>query len=186
MHFRDKRMEFVANYPDGMQEEILSVPDYQFNWQIRHHVESKLVPAGTKIVAIGAFENSSQNRSSVLVCIGGRWNHSDLSGCAPRVVLAGRALGERGHIELSKAELGAMEGPRTRGSKPTRIFMKGWRISAHYIYKVHMKNDLDSCNGCNSCQFGAHNRITSLSQLLKNLTQLFEKEMLGSFLTGRL
>ena len=83
MHFRGKRMEFVANYPDGMQEEILSVPNYQFNWQIRHHVEPKLVPAGTKIVAIGAFDNSSQNRPPTIVCIRVQWNHSDLSGCTP-------------------------------------------------------------------------------------------------------
>ncbi len=61
MHFRGKRMKFVAKYPDGSQEEILSVPNYQFNWQIRHHIEPKLVPAGTEIVAIGAFDNSTQN-----------------------------------------------------------------------------------------------------------------------------
>jgi len=61
MHFRGKRMKFVAKYPDGSQEEILSVPNYQFNWQIRHHIEPKLVPAGTEIMAIGAFDNSTQN-----------------------------------------------------------------------------------------------------------------------------
>jgi peroxiredoxin len=61
MHYRGKRMKFVANYPDGTQEELLSVPNYQFNWQIRHHLEPKFVPAGTEIVAIGAFDNSTQN-----------------------------------------------------------------------------------------------------------------------------
>ena len=61
MHYRGSRMKFVAKYPDGTQEELLSVPHYQFNWQIRHHIEPKLVPAGTEIVAIGAFDNSTQN-----------------------------------------------------------------------------------------------------------------------------
>lgn len=61
MHFRGKRMKFVANYPDGTSEELLSVPNYKFNWQLRHHLEPKFVPAGTEIVAIGAFDNSQQN-----------------------------------------------------------------------------------------------------------------------------
>ncbi len=61
MHYRGKRMKFIANYPDGSSEELLSVPNYQFNWQMRHHLEPKFVPAGTEIVAVGAFDNSTQN-----------------------------------------------------------------------------------------------------------------------------
>ena len=61
MHYRGKRMKFIANYPDGTSEELLSVPNYQFNWQMRHHLERKFVPAGTEIVAVGAFDNSTQN-----------------------------------------------------------------------------------------------------------------------------
>ncbi|MEX0619079.1 MAG: redoxin domain-containing protein [Pseudohongiellaceae bacterium] len=61
MHFRGKRMEFVAKLPDGTEKEILSVPNYQFNWQIRHHIDPMFVPAGTEIVATGAFDNSPQN-----------------------------------------------------------------------------------------------------------------------------
>lgn len=37
------------------------MPNYQFNWQMRHHLERKFVPAGTEIVAVGAFDNSTQN-----------------------------------------------------------------------------------------------------------------------------
>lgn len=62
MHFRGKRMSFVAEYPDGTEEMLLSVPAYSFNWQLKHELEEPLrVPAGTKIVATGAFDNSSQN-----------------------------------------------------------------------------------------------------------------------------
>jgi hypothetical protein len=62
MHFRGKRMSFVAQYPDGSEEMLLSVPAYSFNWQLAHELETPLrVPAGTKIVATGAFDNSSQN-----------------------------------------------------------------------------------------------------------------------------
>lgn len=62
MHFRGKRMKFTAIYPDGSEELLLSVPAYSFNWQLAHELEEPLkVPAGTKIIAVGAFDNSSQN-----------------------------------------------------------------------------------------------------------------------------
>ena len=62
MHFRGKRMSFKAVYPDGSEEVLLSVPAYSFNWQLAHELEEPLrVPAGTKIIATGAFDNSSQN-----------------------------------------------------------------------------------------------------------------------------
>ena len=62
MHFRGKRMAFTARYPDGSEELILSVPAYSFNWQLSHELAEPLqVPAGTRIVARGAFDNSGQN-----------------------------------------------------------------------------------------------------------------------------
>jgi len=62
MHFRGKRMKFIANYPDGSEEMIISVPNYNFNWQIIHELEEPVfMPAGTEISAIGAFDNSTQN-----------------------------------------------------------------------------------------------------------------------------
>jgi len=62
MHFRGKRMKFTAVYPDGSEELIVSIPAFSFNWQLAHELEEPMfVPAGTKIVAVGAFDNSSQN-----------------------------------------------------------------------------------------------------------------------------
>jgi hypothetical protein len=62
MHFRGKRMKFYARYPDSSEELLLSVPAYDFNWQLSHELEKPLrVPAGTQIIAVGAFDNSSQN-----------------------------------------------------------------------------------------------------------------------------
>lgn len=62
MHFRGKRMKFVARYPDGSEEMLLNIPAYSFNWQLRHELETPLrVPAGTQLIATGAFDNSSQN-----------------------------------------------------------------------------------------------------------------------------
>lgn len=63
MHFRGKRMRFEAQYPDGTREELINIANYNYNWQLRYQLrEPKLVPAGTVIVATGAFDNSSQNK----------------------------------------------------------------------------------------------------------------------------
>jgi len=65
MHFRGKRMKFFAEYPDGSEELLLSVPDYDFNWQLVHELAEPIrVPAGTKIRAVGAFDNSTQNKAN--------------------------------------------------------------------------------------------------------------------------
>lgn len=62
MHYRGKAMRYTAVYPDGSTEELLSVPNYQFAWQYVYHLaEPKLMPAGTKIIVSGAFDNSAQN-----------------------------------------------------------------------------------------------------------------------------
>lgn len=62
MHFRGKRMRFEAQYPDGSSEELINIANYNYNWQLAYRLrEPKLVPAGTRITATGAFDNSAQN-----------------------------------------------------------------------------------------------------------------------------
>ena len=62
MHFRGKRMRFYAEYPDGRKEELLNISKYNYNWQLRYELrEPKLLPAGTKITAVAAYDNSTQN-----------------------------------------------------------------------------------------------------------------------------
>lgn len=63
MHFRGKRMRFYADYPDGSSEELINIAKYNYNWQLAYtYEEPKFVPAGTKITATGAFDNSAQNK----------------------------------------------------------------------------------------------------------------------------
>jgi hypothetical protein len=65
MHFRGKRMRFYAEYPDGRKEELLNIAKYNYNWQLDYELkEPKLVPAGTKITAVAAFDNSAQNKAN--------------------------------------------------------------------------------------------------------------------------
>lgn len=62
MHYRGHSMRLTAEYPDGRKEVLLSVPNFKFNWQRRYILtKPKTVPAGTKIIADGVYDNSSQN-----------------------------------------------------------------------------------------------------------------------------
>ncbi|MDA1371795.1 MAG: redoxin domain-containing protein [Proteobacteria bacterium] len=62
MHYRGKSMKYIAHYPDGTSEQLLSVPNYQFQWQMNYwYKEPKFLPAGTTIVTEGAFDNSTAN-----------------------------------------------------------------------------------------------------------------------------
>jgi hypothetical protein len=63
MHFRGKDLKFWVTYPDGRNQTLLTVPRYDFNWQIYHELEQPLkVPAGSKITAVGHYDNSPRNR----------------------------------------------------------------------------------------------------------------------------
>jgi len=62
MHYRGKSFKYVAEYPSGAQEVLLSVPNYQFDWQINYALATpKTMPPGTTIRAIGSFDNSTTN-----------------------------------------------------------------------------------------------------------------------------
>lgn len=62
MHFRGKHIRFSARYPDGGHENLLSIPNFQHNWQMVYRLRDPVfLPAGTEIVAEGAFDNSRYN-----------------------------------------------------------------------------------------------------------------------------
>ncbi|KKN48847.1 redoxin domain-containing protein [Pseudohongiella sp.] len=62
MHYRGKHIRFRALFPDGSEEKLLSIPNFQHNWQMVYRLrEPVFLPAGTEIVAEGAFDNSRFN-----------------------------------------------------------------------------------------------------------------------------
>ncbi len=64
-HFRGKSAQFIAQYPDGREELLINIPNYDFNWQGTYDLaEPKTVPAGTKMVYIQTFDNSVQNKAN--------------------------------------------------------------------------------------------------------------------------
>ena len=63
MHLRGKSLRWVVVYPDGREQTILDVPKFDFNWQIEYELETPLkIPAGSKILGIGKYDNSPKNR----------------------------------------------------------------------------------------------------------------------------
>ena len=63
MHVRGKDMTYIAHYPDGTDETLLSVPKYDFNWQITYELaKPKMLPKGTKVEVVAHFDNSPGNK----------------------------------------------------------------------------------------------------------------------------
>ena len=61
-HYRGRSSTFALQYPDGERELILSVPNYDFNWQRGYEfVEPRRLPAGTRLLHTTVYDNSVQN-----------------------------------------------------------------------------------------------------------------------------
>jgi hypothetical protein len=63
MHLRGKSLRWVVVFPDGREQTILDVPKFDFNWQIEYELaEPFKIPAGSKILGIGKYDNSPKNK----------------------------------------------------------------------------------------------------------------------------
>ena len=61
-HYRGVASKFELEKPDGSRETILSVPNYDFNWQRTYEfVEPKNIEAGTRLVHTTWYDNSAAN-----------------------------------------------------------------------------------------------------------------------------
>jgi hypothetical protein len=64
-HLRGKRWEYRVVYPDGRAESILSVPEYDFNWQTYYMFAKPLaIPVGARIESMAWYDNSAANKSN--------------------------------------------------------------------------------------------------------------------------
>jgi peroxiredoxin len=62
MHLRGVGARYDLTLPDGKKETLLSVPDYDFNWQSVYRFEKPLrVPKGAKLTVTGWWDNSADN-----------------------------------------------------------------------------------------------------------------------------
>jgi mono/diheme cytochrome c family protein len=61
-HYRGNYSKLEVRYPDGRQEMILNVPNYDFNWQRQYEFETPIaIPAGSKVIATYIYDNSKRN-----------------------------------------------------------------------------------------------------------------------------
>lgn len=66
MHLRGKSARYTAHYPDGTSEELLDVPEYDFNWQTQYDLAvNKLLPAGTRIEMDLRYDNSEAKAEDI-------------------------------------------------------------------------------------------------------------------------
>ncbi len=62
MHLRGKSFQYDLRRPDGTTETLLSVPRYDFNWQVAYTLAKPLaVPAGSTLTCTATFDNSPGN-----------------------------------------------------------------------------------------------------------------------------
>jgi mono/diheme cytochrome c family protein len=61
-HLRGKDFTYAVVLPDGHEETILTVPKYNFHWQLAYQLEEPLrLPAGSKLVVTAHYDNSPNN-----------------------------------------------------------------------------------------------------------------------------
>ncbi len=62
MHLRGKSFEYHIVYPTGETETVLTVPRYDFNWQLTYDLaKPREVPKGTVIEVTAWYDNSPSN-----------------------------------------------------------------------------------------------------------------------------
>lgn len=61
-HLRGKDFKYAVIYPDGHEVSVLSVPKYNFHWQLAYDLDQPLkLPAGSKLVVTAHYDNSLKN-----------------------------------------------------------------------------------------------------------------------------
>ena len=61
-HLRGKDFQYTVVYPDGREENLVTVPHYQFHWQLAYEPATPVrLPAGSKLVVTAHYDNSMQN-----------------------------------------------------------------------------------------------------------------------------
>lgn len=65
MHYRGKDFKYTAKYPDGREELLFAVNDYDFNWQTNYTLAEPIsIPAGTTVECVAHFDNSTDNAAN--------------------------------------------------------------------------------------------------------------------------
>ena len=61
-HMRARDFTYVAVYPDGREQVLLTVPAYDFHWQLAYQLDRPLtLPPGSKLIVSAHYDNSQQH-----------------------------------------------------------------------------------------------------------------------------
>jgi hypothetical protein len=61
-HMRAKDFTYVAVYPDGSEQVLLTVPAYDFHWQLAYQLDRPLtLPPGSKLIVTAHYDNSQKH-----------------------------------------------------------------------------------------------------------------------------
>ena len=61
-HMRARSFKYAVVYPDGHETTLLTVPNYDFHWQLAYDLETPVnLPAGSKLVVTAHYDNSARN-----------------------------------------------------------------------------------------------------------------------------
>jgi hypothetical protein len=61
-HLRGKSWSFVLEQPDGTRTPLLTVPRFDFDWQLNYVFERPIaVPAGSRLIGRAVYDNSPAN-----------------------------------------------------------------------------------------------------------------------------
>ena len=64
-HLRGKSWKHTLTYPDGREEVLLAVPNYDFNWQTQYIFAQPLrIPKGATLKSVAHYDNSKSNKSN--------------------------------------------------------------------------------------------------------------------------
>jgi hypothetical protein len=62
MHLLGRDMTLTLTYPDGRVDNLLKIPDWDFNWQNTYYFETPIeVPKGTVLSVVAHYDNSESN-----------------------------------------------------------------------------------------------------------------------------
>ena len=65
MHYRGKDMTYELVRPNGKREILLSVPRYDFNWQLVYRLQDPVfVEKGSRLIVTAHYDNSPNNRAN--------------------------------------------------------------------------------------------------------------------------
>ncbi len=62
MHLLGKEMVMSLKYPDGREQDLIKVDDWDFNWQYTYYFQEPIeLPKGTQLLVTAHFDNSASN-----------------------------------------------------------------------------------------------------------------------------